>query len=73
MTYTELTTLIQSFLDNNESTFNTTLPDFIKNAEDRIFNLVQEDFFRKNVTGSLTTGSRNLSNRFCSEFFVGSN
>ena len=61
MTYTELTTLIQSFLDNNESTFNTTLPDFIKNAEDRIFNLVQEDFFRKNVTGSLTTGSRFLT------------
>ena len=61
MTYTELTTLIQSFLDNNESTFNTTLPDFIKNAEDRIFNLVQEDFFRKNVTGGLTTGSRFLT------------
>ena len=46
MTYTELTTLIQCFLDNHESTFNTTLPDFIKNAEDRIFNLLQEDFFR---------------------------
>ena len=61
MTYTELTTLIQSFLDNNESTFTTTIPDFIKNAEDRIFNLVQEDFFRKNVTGSLTTGSRFLT------------
>ena len=61
MTYTELTTLIQSFLDNNESTFNTTLPDFVKNAEDRIFNLVQEDFFRKNVTGGLTTGSRFLT------------
>ena len=58
MTYTELYTLIQNFLDNNESTFNTTIPDFVKNAEDRIFNLVQEDFFRKNVTGSLTTGNR---------------
>ena len=46
MTYTELYTLIQNF-DNNESTFNTTIPDFVKNAEDRIFNLVQEDFLGK--------------------------
>ena len=56
MTYSELFTLIQNFTDNNESTFNTTIPDFIKNAEDRIFNLVQSDFFRKNVTG-VTSGT----------------
>ena len=61
MTYSELYTLIQSFTDNNESTFNTTIPDFVKNAEDRIFNLVQEDFFRKNQTGNLTTGNRFLT------------
>jgi len=61
MTYSELFTLIQSFTDNNESTFNTTIPDFVKNAEDRIFNLVQEDFFRKNQTGNLTTGNRFLT------------
>ena len=61
MTYSELYTLIQNFTDNNESTFNTTIPDFIKNAEDRIFNLVQSDFFRKNVTGNLSTGNRFLT------------
>ena len=61
MTYTELYALIQSFTDNDESTFNTTIPDFVKNAEDRIFNLVQEDFFRKNQTGNLTTGNRFLT------------
>ena len=61
MTYNELYTLIQSFTDNNESTFNTTIPDFIKNAEDRIFNLVQSDFFRKNQSGNLTTGNRFLT------------
>jgi hypothetical protein len=61
MTYTELYTLIQNYLDYNETTFNNTIPDFVKNAEDRIFNLVQEDFFRKNVTGSLTTGNRFLT------------
>tara|TARA_Y100001972_G_scaffold1229_1_gene1386 strand:- start:47 stop:721 length:675 start_codon:yes stop_codon:yes gene_type:complete len=61
MTYTQLLTLIKSFLDYDETTFNDTIPDFIKNAEDRIFNLVQEDFFRKNVSGSLTTGNRFLT------------
>ena len=61
MTYTQLLTLIKSYLDYDETTFNDTIPDFIKNAEDRIFNLVQEDFFRKNVTGNLTTGSRFLT------------
>ena len=53
MTYSELYTLIQSFTDNNESTFNTTIPDFVKNAEDRIFNLVQEDYFRKKINKAL--------------------
>tara|TARA_Y100001937_G_scaffold42494_1_gene60191 strand:- start:1529 stop:2203 length:675 start_codon:yes stop_codon:yes gene_type:complete len=61
MTYTELYTLIQNYLDYNETTFNNTIPDFVKNAEDRIFNLVQEDFFRKNQTGSLTAGNRFLT------------
>jgi|TARA_R110000787_G_scaffold64515_1_gene145693 hypothetical protein len=61
MTYSELFTLIQNFTDNNESTFNTTIPDFVKNAEDRIFNLVQSDFFRKNQSGNLTTGNRFLT------------
>ena len=61
MTYNELYTLIQSFTDNDEATFNTTIPDFIKNSEDRIFNLVQEDYFRKNVTGNLSTGNPYLT------------
>ena len=45
MTYSELTTLIQNYLNNDESTFVATIPDFVKNAEERIFNLVQEDVF----------------------------
>ena len=61
MTYSELTTLIQNYLNNDESTFVATIPDFVKNAEERIFNLVQEDVFRKNVQGTLTTGSRFLT------------
>ena len=61
MTYSELTTLIQNYLNNDETTFTSTIPDFVKNAEDRIFNLVQEDVFRKNVQGTVTTGNRFLT------------
>jgi hypothetical protein len=61
MTYTELYALIQSFTDNDETTFNTTIPDFVKNSEDRIFNLVQEDYFRKNQQGTLSVGNRFLT------------
>ena len=62
MTYSELSTLIQNYLNNDESTFVSTIADFVKNAEDRIFNLVQEDVFRKNVQGTVTTGNRFLFN-----------
>jgi len=61
MTYAELNTLIQNYLNNDESTFVASIPDFVKNAEDRIFNLVQEDVFRKNVEGAVTTGNRFLT------------
>ena len=61
MTLAELKTLIQNFCESTETTFVATLDDIIKNAEDRIFELVQSDFFRKNVQGTLTTGSRFLT------------
>tara|TARA_R100000541_G_scaffold27862_2_gene37214 strand:- start:1358 stop:2032 length:675 start_codon:yes stop_codon:yes gene_type:complete len=61
MTLAELKTLIQNYVQNSETTFVATLDDFIKIAEDRIFELVQFDFFRKNVTGHLTTGNTYLT------------
>ena len=67
MTYSELTTLIQNYTDNNETTFNNTIADFVKNTEDRIFNLVQFDFFRRNQIGSFTAGNRFLT---CPSNFV---
>ena len=56
MTYTELTNLIKNFCDSTETTFVNNIGEFVKNAEERIFELVQFDFFRKNVTGSFTAG-----------------
>jgi len=61
MTLTELTDLIKNYSDNSETTFTNTIPDFIKNAEDRIFNLVQSDFFRKNQLGTMEAGNRFLT------------
>jgi len=61
MTLAELKTLIQNYTQNTETTFVATLDDFIKNAEERIFELVQFDFFRKNVTGTLTSGNTYLT------------
>ena len=61
MTLSELKTLIQNYTQNTETTFVATLDDFIKNAEERIFVLVQFDFFRKNVTGTLTSGNTYLT------------
>ena len=61
MTLAELKTLIQNYVENEETTFVNSLDDFIKNAEERIFELIQFDYFRKNVTGSLTTGNTYLT------------
>ena len=61
MTLAELKTLIQNYVENDETTFVSTLDDIIKNAEERIFELVQFDFFKKNVSGNVTLGNRFLT------------
>jgi len=61
MTLAELKTIIQDYVQNTETTFVNTLNDMIENVEERIFEIVQFDFFRKNVTGSLTAGNTYLT------------
>jgi hypothetical protein len=61
MTLSELKTLIQNYTESSETTFVNTLDDIIKNTEDRLFNEIQFDYYRKNVTGSLTAGNRFLT------------
>ena len=60
MTYGELKNLIQNYLQNSETSFTTYLPDMIKQAEDRILENVQLPVFRKNQTGSLSSGNEYL-------------
>jgi hypothetical protein len=60
-TFATLKTAIQDYTENNESTFVTHLPDFIKTAEERILKNVQLSLFRKNQSGSATQNDRFLA------------
>jgi len=59
-TLTTLTSSIQEWTQNDESTFVAEIPFFIKNAEERIFKTVDLDYFRKNVKGTMTSGNKFL-------------
>jgi hypothetical protein len=61
MTLSELKTIIQNYVENDETTFVSTLNDMIQITEDRLLELIQFDYFRKNVTGNLTTGNTYLT------------
>jgi hypothetical protein len=68
MTYNELVTAVQDYCEN---TFPTAdMNNFIKQAEQRIYNTVQIANLRKNVTGSLTQGNKYLGcpNDFLSSY-----
>ena len=56
-TYSGLKTAIQDYMENDETTFTNSLDTFIKNTEERILKEVELLGFRKNVTGTLTSGS----------------
>ena len=59
MTYNELVTAIQDYMEN---TFPTTdINTIIRQAEQRIYNTVQFPSLRKNVTGTITSGNQYLS------------
>jgi|TARA_R100001460_G_scaffold2321_5_gene7671 hypothetical protein len=60
-TYTELQQAIKDFTENDETSFVTNLPIFIRSAEDRILYLADLEEFRKNATSALTTSDPFLS------------
>jgi len=60
-TYAQLKQAIQDYTENDETTFVTNLPIFIRAAEERILKSVQLNLFRKNVTASFTASDQFLS------------
>ena len=57
MNYEQLYNNIQAYAENTEQLFVASIPVFIQEAEDRIYNSVQIPSLRKNVTGTLTTSN----------------
>ena len=60
-TLATLKTAIQDYCENTETSFVTNLPTFITAAEDRIFKLVDLEYFRKNATSAVTQNDPFLS------------
>ena len=63
MSYTlaTLKTAVQNYTDNSETTFVSSLPDFIESAEQRILNAVDLQYFRKNATGTTSANNQYLA------------
>ena len=59
-TLTTLKQSIQDWTENDETTFVNELDFFITNTEERILKSVDLDYFRKNVTGAMTSGNKFL-------------
>ena len=60
-TYTTLKTAIQDFVEDSGTTFNANIDNFIENAEQRIFSMVDLPLDRRNSTGNLTTSNKYLA------------
>ena len=56
-----LTTAIQDYTDNSETTFVNNIPNFVKAAEEKILKSVDLEYFRKNVTSALTSSDAFLT------------
>jgi hypothetical protein len=61
MNYETLYNNIQAYAENTESLFVASIPVFVQEAEERIYNSVQIPALRKNVTGTLTASNKYLS------------
>lgn len=61
MNYTQLSAAIQSYIEASDSTFVANIPNFVKSAEQKIYNTVQLPALRKNVTGTTTSGNKYLA------------
>jgi len=58
MNYAELVIAVNDYCENNFAT--TDINNFIRQAEQRIYNTAQPANLRKNMTGTLTTGNKYL-------------
>ena len=60
MNYAQLKAAIQSYTENYETEFESYIPTFVQQTEERVYNTVQLPPLRSNKTGVLTTGNKYL-------------
>ena len=61
MNYAALSTAIQDYTQNYETSFVANIPTFVQQAEDRIYNTVLLPALRRNVTATINAGFKYLS------------
>jgi len=61
MNYAELIASIKKYTENTETDFVAELPNIVKQAEDRIYHMVQLPMFRRSQSGTLTSSNRFLN------------
>jgi hypothetical protein len=67
MNYAELSAAIVAYTNNTDDDFIAEIPVFVKQAEQRVYNVVQLANLRKNMTGALIAGNKYLA---CPEGFL---
>lgn len=61
MNYSQLTQALQDYLETSETSFVSNIPNFVRQAEERIYRSVQIPELRKNATASTTSGNQYLA------------
>ena len=61
MNYEQLYGAIQNYAESTEQLFVQSIPTFVYNCEERVYNAVQIPAIRKNVIGSFTSGDQYLA------------
>ena len=69
-TYSTLKQALKDYTQNDETSFVSNLPMFIRLAEERILKAVQLNFFEKNASGTMTASNKFLA---CPLDFLASN
>jgi hypothetical protein len=59
--YAALSSAIQDYTENYETSFVANIPTFVEQAEQRIYNTIQFPSLRKNVTGTASANNKYLS------------
>jgi hypothetical protein len=69
MNYAQLSQAIQDYCQSTETSFVANIPTFVKQAEKRIYNMVQFPALRKNMTGVTAASNKYLA---CPDDFLAS-